>query len=116
MEKDGSGAIELSGSVDEQKLYLKNGSYRAHDLVSQIIRPIIRKGQGAIEMTGLEKIEGCIDCDTEHEVDYKTYWHSLWMVAEKDILENFLHKYPKAKELSEEDILKCIIWKQDQKS
>ncbi|HLJ30819.1 MAG TPA: DUF2807 domain-containing protein [Candidatus Babeliales bacterium] len=116
VEKDGTGTIKLSGSVDEQKLYLKNGSYLAHNLVSPIIRPIIRKGYGTIEMTGLEWIEGCINGETAHNVVYKTYEHILWMAPEEDILNDFLNKYPKTKEFSKEDILKYIIWKQDQKS
>jgi len=107
-EKDGKGVMQLAGHVDEQHLYLKNGSFLAYDLISKIIRPIIRKGEGTIEMTGLEWIEGTVALKTQHDIGYKTYRYALWMTPEEDVLNSYT--YLKGSGFAKDEILKYLVW------
>ena len=107
VENNGDGCIALSGTAQEQQLYLENGSFLAQDLKSQVIRPIMRNGKGDIKVTGLDLIQGTMSLNEQHDITYHTYYDALYIRPEEDVLQQYSGLL---KDFSPQEILKHIVW------
>jgi len=105
---NGDGKLIVDGSADEQRLDLREGSFLAFALKSDIIRMMIRNAMGEIQLYADELIKGTVSFKTQHDVTYCIHnKNSIQMHSEEDILQKFAQLLT---EYSADDILRSYVW------